>query len=94
MTRSLLLTIIASVAFVTWTSVAPGAAAEADAVINGDGGTVRLLVSPFGTNSFPPFVIQKLGLDKKRAYFCSRRPDCLAEVKGLELANVALTGAI
>jgi ABC-type nitrate/sulfonate/bicarbonate transport system substrate-binding protein len=42
-------------------------AAEADA-IKGDGGTVRLLVSPFGTNSFPPFVIQKSGLDKKHGF--------------------------
>ena len=42
-------------------NAAPADAGETagQAGIKGDGGTVRLLVNPFGTNSFPPFVIQK-----------------------------------
>jgi ABC-type nitrate/sulfonate/bicarbonate transport system substrate-binding protein len=49
---------------------APADAGETagQAGIKGDGGTVRLLVNPFGTNSFPPFVIQKFGLDKKYGF--------------------------
>jgi NitT/TauT family transport system substrate-binding protein len=38
------------------------------AEIIGDGGKIRLLYSPSGTNSFPPFVIRKLGLDKKYGF--------------------------
>jgi NitT/TauT family transport system substrate-binding protein len=34
----------------------------------GDGGKVRLLFSPFGTNSFPPFVMQKFKLDHKYGF--------------------------
>lgn len=44
-----------------------GDAIKGDAV-KGDGGPVRLLYSPFGTNSFPPFVMQKYGLDKKHGF--------------------------
>jgi NitT/TauT family transport system substrate-binding protein len=44
------------------------APAPAQAEIKGDGGKVRLLYSPSGTNSFPPFVIQKYGLDKKHGF--------------------------
>jgi NitT/TauT family transport system substrate-binding protein len=38
------------------------------AEIRGDGGKMRLLYSLSGTNSFPPFVIQKFGLDKKYGF--------------------------
>src|SRR5258708_6385347 len=34
----------------------------------GDGGKVRLLFSPFGTNSFPSFVMQKFKLDQKYGF--------------------------
>jgi NitT/TauT family transport system substrate-binding protein len=40
----------------------------AQAEIMGDGGKVRLLYSLSGTNSFPPFVIKKFGLDKKYGF--------------------------
>jgi NitT/TauT family transport system substrate-binding protein len=39
-----------------------------DSDIKGDGGKVRLLFSPFGTNSYPPFVMHKFGLDKKHGF--------------------------
>ncbi len=45
----------------------PGGLAAAESV-QGDGGKVRLLHSPSGTNSFPPFVIRKFGLDKKYGF--------------------------
>jgi NitT/TauT family transport system substrate-binding protein len=45
-----------------------GVAHADDAAIMGDGGKVRLLFSPFGTNSYPPFVMQKFGLDKKHGF--------------------------
>jgi NitT/TauT family transport system substrate-binding protein len=48
-------------------SVAAAAHAD-DSDIKGDGGKVRLLFSPFGTNSYPPFVMQKFGLDKKHGF--------------------------
>jgi ABC-type nitrate/sulfonate/bicarbonate transport system substrate-binding protein len=36
--------------------------------IKGDGSKVRLLYNPSGTNSFPPFVIKKFGLDSKHGF--------------------------
>jgi NitT/TauT family transport system substrate-binding protein len=36
--------------------------------IKGDGGKVRLLYNEPGTNSFPPFVMKKFGLDKKYGF--------------------------
>jgi NitT/TauT family transport system substrate-binding protein len=38
------------------------------AEIRGDGGKMRLLYSPSGTNSFLPFVIQKFALDRKYGF--------------------------
>jgi hypothetical protein len=38
------------------------------AEIRGDGGKIRLLYMPSGTNAFLPFVIQKLGLDRKYGF--------------------------
>lgn len=40
----------------------------AQGAIKGDGGTIRLLVGPFATNSFPPYVIHKFALDKKYGF--------------------------
>lgn len=34
----------------------------------GDGGTIRLMSNPVGTQSYPPFVIKKFGLDKKYGF--------------------------
>ena len=39
-----------------------------EAVIKGDGGTIRLLVNPSGSQSFPGFVIKRYGLDKKYGF--------------------------
>jgi NitT/TauT family transport system substrate-binding protein len=36
--------------------------------IHGDGGKLRLMYNPPGTNSFPPWVIQHFGLDKKYGF--------------------------
>ena len=40
----------------------------------GDGGTLRLLVNSSGTQSFPPFVIKKLALDKKYGFVLETVP--------------------
>ena len=40
----------------------------ADPAIMGDGGTVRLMVNLAGDTSFPPYVIQKLALDRKHGF--------------------------
>jgi NitT/TauT family transport system substrate-binding protein len=40
----------------------------------GDGGTLRLLVNYSGTQSFPPFVIKKMALDKKYGFVLETVP--------------------
>lgn len=45
-----------------------GAANAADPAIVGDGGIVRLMVNLAGDTSFPPYVIQKLALDRKHGF--------------------------
>lgn len=40
----------------------------------GDGGPLRLLVNSAGTQSFPPFVIKKLALDKKYGFILETVP--------------------
>jgi NitT/TauT family transport system substrate-binding protein len=42
--------------------------------IKGDGGTMRLLVNMSGTQSFPPYIIQKRGLDKKYGFVLQSIP--------------------
>jgi NitT/TauT family transport system substrate-binding protein len=42
--------------------------AKPDAVIKGDGGAIRLLVNPSGSQSFPGFMIKRYGLDKKYGF--------------------------
>jgi NitT/TauT family transport system substrate-binding protein len=42
--------------------------AHAEDVVKGDGGTVRLLYSEFGSNSFPAIFMQRFGLDKKHNF--------------------------
>jgi len=46
---------------------AVGAAPNEDAV-RGDGGKIRIVINPTGTQSFPTFVLQKFGLDKKHGF--------------------------
>jgi NitT/TauT family transport system substrate-binding protein len=86
--RKLLAAFIAPL--VVLAAATPLIAAEADAAIKGDGGTVRLLVSPFGTNSFPPFVIQKSGLDKKHGFALQIIP---AAAKQAEINAIQSGGA-
>ncbi len=45
-----------------------GTANAADPAIVGDGGVVRLMVNTAGDTSFPPYVIQKLALDRKHGF--------------------------
>ena len=49
-------------------AVVAGTAHADDDSLKGDGGQVRLLFSPFGTNSYPPFVMRKFTLDKKHGF--------------------------
>lgn len=49
-------------------------AAQAEAAIKGDGGKLRLLVNPSGTQSYPPFVIAKYELDKKYGFVLETVP--------------------
>lgn len=58
---------VAALALLVAVAAAPHARAESVSV-KGDGGKVRLLVNPSGTQSFPPFVIKKLALDKKYGF--------------------------
>ncbi len=52
-----------------------GAPAQAQApAIQGDGGTVRLLVNAAGTQSYPAFVIKRLELDKKHGFVLQTKP--------------------
>jgi ABC-type nitrate/sulfonate/bicarbonate transport system substrate-binding protein len=44
------------------------------AVIKGDGGTIRLLTNPSGSQSFPAFVIKRHGLDKKYGFELQTMP--------------------
>lgn len=39
-----------------------------DTTIKGDGGVIRLLINPSGSQSFPGFVIKRYGLDKKYGF--------------------------
>jgi len=50
-----------------------GAAANEPAA-KGDGGTVRLLVNLAGTQSFPPYVIERFSLDKKYGFTLATVP--------------------
>jgi hypothetical protein len=51
--------------------VARGRDTAVRAETRGDGGKMRLLYMPSGTNAFLPFVIQKLGLDRKYGFVTS-----------------------
>src|SRR5258708_7863840 len=57
-----------AVIFVLVAAIAVTARSYAEDMPKGDGGKVRLLFSPFGTNSFPPYVMQKFKLDQKYGF--------------------------
>jgi NitT/TauT family transport system substrate-binding protein len=47
--------------------------------IRGDGGTIRLLVNPTGSQSFPGFTIKRYGLDKKYGFELQTIPAVTAQ---------------
>ena len=47
--------------------------------VMGDGGTVRLMVNMAGTQSFPPYVILKNGLDKKYGFVLQTSPSATTQ---------------
>ena len=49
-------------------SMGLGAVAQADNHPMGDGTTIRLLTNPAGTMSFPPYVIERFGLEEKYGF--------------------------
>jgi NitT/TauT family transport system substrate-binding protein len=49
-------------------SLSFGGLAQADEHPMGDGTTIRLLTNPAGTMSFPPFVIERFGLEEKYGF--------------------------
>lgn len=69
--------------------LATGASAEAP---KGDGGTIRLMSNPVGTQSYPPFVIKKFGLDKKYGFNLEVIPftNPQASIAALQSASIEL----
>lgn len=63
--------------------------AGAEALVKGDGGPVRLLTSPFGTNSYPPFIMQKFGLDKKYGFELVLVPGLTTQARTVALRSDA-----
>jgi ABC-type nitrate/sulfonate/bicarbonate transport system substrate-binding protein len=49
------------------------------APIKGDGGTIRLLINPSGSQSFPGFTIKRYGLDKKYGFELQTIPSQTAQ---------------
>ena len=66
MTRRTFIATLAAVAAATL--ALDSSALRAQEAPMGDGGTVRLLYSPSGTQSFPPFAIEKYALDEKYGF--------------------------
>lgn len=67
----------------------------ARAEVMGDGSTIRLLTSPAGTQSFPPFVIERFGLDEKYGFTLEVVPsgNTTATINGL-MAGAAEMAAL
>ncbi len=65
-----MITTLTRVLFAVSALLAVGAvsARAAEPAVKGDGGKVRLLYYPSGTNAFPAAIIPKLGLDKKYGF--------------------------
>lgn len=61
-------TLLKACALVLLAAMASTGVARGEGPVKGDGGAVRLLYSPFGTNSFPPFVMRKYALDRKYGF--------------------------
>jgi len=65
MYRRQVLTTLASLAALTTAFAAP---VTAQTTPMGDGSVIRLMTSPAGTQSFPPYVIERFGLDEKYGF--------------------------
>jgi NitT/TauT family transport system substrate-binding protein len=63
--------------------------ANAEPLVKGDGGQVRLLTSPFGTNAYPPFIMKKFGLDKKYGFELVLVPGLTTQARTLALRSNA-----
>lgn len=77
---------VASFAFPIVFSSSAGAAADRPSV-QGDGGTIRLLVNAAGTQSFLPFVIRRFGLEKKYGFTLETVPSTTQQttITGLQM---------
>lgn len=53
--------------------------AAADTAIKGDGGAIRLMVNMAGTQSYPPYVMDKLGLEKKYGFVLKTLPSATTQ---------------
>jgi NitT/TauT family transport system substrate-binding protein len=83
-------------AFVAVSTIAilRGAAAQrADsALVRGDGGKIRIIINPSGTQGFPAMLVQKFGLDKKHNFQAEIIPtaNTQAEVIGIQSGNAEI----
>jgi NitT/TauT family transport system substrate-binding protein len=66
----------------------PGQASDT-ASVRGDGGKIRILINPSGSQSFPALLVQKFALDKKRGLEVELIPSAStqAEVIGIQSGN-------
>lgn len=53
--------------------------AAAETPIKGDGGTIRLMVNMAGTQSYPPYVMNKLGLEQKYGFVLKTMPSATTQ---------------
>lgn len=67
-------------------------AAEENPPVVGDGGKIRVLINPSGSQSFPAMLIQKLGLDSKHGFTVGIIPSAntQAEVIGIQSGNAEI----
>jgi ABC-type nitrate/sulfonate/bicarbonate transport system substrate-binding protein len=75
-----------AVAIALCAALLAASAAQAE-MAKGDGGKVRLLVNPSGTQSFPPFAIQKFALDKKHGFALETVPTTGAQAQTTALQS-------
>jgi ABC-type nitrate/sulfonate/bicarbonate transport systems, periplasmic components len=78
---------VASTVMVAAISFAAPNMAQAQDAPKGDGSTIRMMASPFGSQSFIPFTIKKFGLDQKYGFKLEAIP--YSDVKAV---NAAIQG--
>jgi NitT/TauT family transport system substrate-binding protein len=69
-----------------------GAETADPAMVRGDGGKMRILINPSGSQSFPAMLVQKFELDKKRNFEVEIIPSAStqAEVIGIQSGNAEI----